>query len=473
MARGTPAAGQRRRWWKPTLLGCVAMPTVICGIGFFTCTRQIAGIGSRLPDEVKKLRAMGIQTEAGDLSPSPPVSDAQNAAPLYHSIFLQLDSIRKDPAQEDLVKLLDGFAMSSDASTKLPQVLQALQTHQGIYNEADKLGAKSGLDFKRDYRQGFALLFPEFAHQKRLVKWQCGRARALWMTANRDAAIQTLRNAYQIGTHLNGDEFLIGHLVYLATQAICHRTLQLFLEEARDDPGTLKKLKSLLESIPPQGNLRRALGGEVALGREGIRSLKGTQSLTAMAQSIGDPATQGIGWLDRLLANDGVRQMYEVKYLEAWRKIFERMPKDQEDWTGFKDEMVRISAQIEADRSFENILNRILFPIFGDAIDASAKQVAERRLAKLSIELLLMRPTGLPANLNKFGRLATDPFTGKPMGYKREGRAFKIWSVGPDRADQGGVARKPGTTGGNQGIDLVMGFDMSIPQLQPNESTRR
>lgn len=473
MARGTPATGQRRRYWKPILLGCFTVPLLACGIGFFVLSKQISNIGSQAPAEVTKLRAMGVQTEPADLNPDVPVDDAKNAAPIYQSLAYQLEALQDDPTKKDLVKLLDTFSVSQNATGELPRVLQALQTHQPLFLEADKLGAKSGYDLKRDYTKGFALLFPEFASMKRLAKWQCSRARAQWMSADRDGALKTLRNAYQIGNHLDTDEFLIGHLVYLATQAICHRTLEGFLTDARNDPAMLGKFKALLAGIPAQGNLRRSLGGEVVLGRVGIRTIRGVNSLSSMANTGGAPANNGMEWLDRLLMNASVQRMYEAKYLEAWRKAFERMPKDQEDWTGLKAAMEETTAKIDRDRSFENILNRILFPVFGDAVDASANQVAERRLAKLSIELLLMRQKGLPKDLSSFGKLAIDPFTGKSMLYKREGRAFKIWSVGPDRVDQGGVARKPGSGSGNEGIDLVMGYDMPIPQAQPNDSPNR
>jgi hypothetical protein len=37
-----------------------------------------------------------------------------------------------------------------------------------------------------------------------------------------------------------------------------------------------------------------------------------------------------------------------------------------------------------------------------------------------------------------------DPFDGKPLRYRREGTGFRLWSIGPDRKDDGGVEGKPG-----------------------------
>ena len=45
-----------------------------------------------------------------------------------------------------------------------------------------------------------------------------------------------------------------------------------------------------------------------------------------------------------------------------------------------------------------------------------------------------------------------DPYSNRPLGYRREGAGCVLWSVGPDRKDDGGVA----LSAGKKQLDLVV-----------------
>lgn len=455
-----------RGWKKPLLLGCFGIPLLTCGIGGGILCNSLSRTASKLPEEVAKLKALGVPTEVADLAPDPAVSEADNAASLYQTISLQLEAIEGDRTKKDLVKLLDTFGASETPQPDLGKVLQAIQTHQSLFSDADKLATKTQIDFKRDYSKGAMVLFPEFADMKRIVKWQCSRARAQWMTGDRAAALKTLRAAFRVGEHSSQEPHMIGQLVCMALTAICHRTLETFITDARNEPVVLLQMEAMLTALKDRSDMRKAFGGEVVMGRASIQTLKGTGIFSSLGGMTDDPNLRDVRWLDTLLSAPQMKGVFEFRYVEAWRLTFDAIPKDTEDWNGFSQAVDQRLQAIEKNKSLDNILNRILFPVMVQAVDASAKQVAERRLELLSLKLLQTRSQGLPANLASYGKLAIDPFTGKQMGYQRNGKAFKIWSIGPDRIDQGGIARAKGQQG-NEGIDIVMGFDMPIQKAQP------
>lgn len=455
-----------RGWKKPLLIGCFGIPLLTCGIGGGLLCNSLSRTASKLPEEVTKLKALGVPTEVADLAPSPAVSESDNAASLYQSIGYQLEAIEKDAAQKDLVKLLDTFGASESPQPNLAKVLVALQDHQSIFSDADKLSAKPRIDFKRDYSKGMMVLFPEFADMKRIAKWQCSRARAQWMSGNRTDAMKTLRTAFRVGEHCTQEPHTIGQLVCMAVTAICHRTLEKFMTDARNDPVLLRQMETMLTGLKDRSDMRVAFGGEIVMGRATIKGLKGSGSFKAMGEIMGDPNLRDAGWIDALMSAPQMKGVFEFRLVEAWRLTFDAIPKDPEDWNGFSRAVEQRMLAIDNNKSLDNLLNRILFPVMVQAVDASAKQVAERRLELLSLKLLQTRSQSLPANLASFGKLAIDPFTGKQMGYQRNGKAFKIWSIGPDRIDQGGVGRAKGQQG-NKGIDIVMGFDMPIPKANP------
>ncbi len=205
--------------------------------------------------------------------------------------------------------------------------------------------------------------------------------------------------------------------------------------------------------------MRRALFGELVMGRIGIQNIRSIRETEMMltGEDLSHP-------LDRFTVQDpSVRRMFEAKLVEAWRKFFEAAPKDPTDFKGINKALAALDAKISADNSLENKLNQILFPVFSQAGNAALKIQGQQRMNLLAVKLLRLRPTGLPTSLKAFGTLAIDPMTEKQMGYDRKGNGFKLWIAGQDGIDNGGVAYIPSTGMSRTGTDIVLGFDIGLP----------
>jgi hypothetical protein len=97
----------------------------------------------------------------------------------------------------------------------------------------------------------------------------------------------------------------------------------------------------------------------------------------------------------------------------------------------------------DIERETRHPLNQILLPVFAQASDKEASEVAIMRLVgcTAAIRLHKLRTGKYPASLEalQLGEMIMDPFSGKPFVYKTDPRfGFLLYSVSQNRVDDGG-----------------------------------
>jgi hypothetical protein len=95
-------------------------------------------------------------------------------------------------------------------------------------------------------------------------------------------------------------------------------------------------------------------------------------------------------------------------------------------------------------------LAKVLFFTWSRVMHKAADFHALQRLGQVAVALRLYRhehgryPETLEELVPKYlPSLPVDPFDGKPLRYKRLAKGFKVWSVGWDMKDDGGVWGTP------------------------------
>lgn len=445
-----------RNWLKISCIGCVGAPCLmlLLTFGFVKC--QVGKIGNTLEPELAKLRGMGIPTEPDQLKPNPPVPDNENAAPLYTEIFKEQAEFGKKNRLD--VRYLNEY---TGAAADNAAYAQASKRYDSIFRKIDRISEFKQIDFKHDYNKGFDLMFPEFTEIKGISKVLSPRTRFQVGRGEFDAALKNIETQLTIVDHLSEEPLLIGALVAIALQSIAYANTEFFLGAIKDNQPMLAKTEAVLLRHQKLPNMRQALVGELVLGRLAIRSIKSWNDLTMISDS-GEPSALQRS-LDRVTMNDpAFRKMFEAKQVQTWREFFESAPKGPREYAGYDKAMEALDKKLEADQSLENRVNQLLFPLFSQAGKAMLRCQAQQRLELIAVKLLRMRPTGLPKDLKQFGDLAIDSSTGKPMGYVRKGRGFKVWIAGHDGVDNGG---KPFVSGmsSRAGTDQVLGFDIGLP----------
>jgi hypothetical protein len=95
------------------------------------------------------------------------------------------------------------------------------------------------------------------------------------------------------------------------------------------------------------------------------------------------------------------------------------------------------------------VLTRMLVPALGRVFEVDVTMAARLECARaaLTVERYRAAEGGLPEKLEDLvpkylEAVPTDPFDGKPLRYRRLEKGYMIYSVGPDRMDNGGAERE-------------------------------
>ncbi len=104
-----------------------------------------------------------------------------------------------------------------------------------------------------------------------------------------------------------------------------------------------------------------------------------------------------------------------------------------EDWIEYEQEKV--------EREARGVLTNALLPALARAAEAAAQADARRRLAQFACALASHRAGfgTVPDDLDEWASIfRPDPFDGKPLKWTSTDEALVLYSVGPDRKDDGG-----------------------------------
>ncbi len=447
-----------KSWWKISCIGCVGLPCLSLMLAFGWIKCQIGKEGDKLEPELAKLKKMGIPTEPEELNPKPPVTDAENAALLYRQVDEALQKVKSSETQR-VVRLIGEY---TGAPGDRADYIASLQKHKAVFDLIEPLRNKPRVDFKRDYSKGFDILLAEYGQLKSLTKLLSARI-VYWIDQkNYDRALRDLELQYVIANHLSEEPMLIGGLVCIALNAIAHASLDRFLYAIQDNQPMLAKTEAMLTRHQRVPSIRKAFYGEMVLGRVAIQNIKSWKDFE-MSLTGEEPERGSFdrSWDRMTIGDPKVKKMFEARAVAMWREFFESFPKDETDWLAYNKAAEAMEKKIEADQSIQNKINQELFPVFSQASSAFAKADASHRVALLNVKLLRKRPTGLPADLSAYKTLAVDPFDGKPIRYLRQGRGFKVWSIGADLADNKGTKMAPGVK--FKDTDIVLGYSIGFP----------
>lgn len=423
--------------------------------GWIKC--QVGKIGDQLPIEVAALKKMGVPVEPGDLAPNPPIPPGENAKDLLEEVIADLKKAKEDSgyrAARNAIGNRPGLT-----STDKALVVDAVANFRPFLVKADGLAKYHRLDFQRDYNLGAALMFPEYAEMKELATWQAARSRVCVQNGDYRQSLTALKSAFAIGRLCFEEPTIIAALVGVAISNIAHAALENHLEAIKANQPALAEVRTMLESLPGEFDIKWSLAGELVMSRIFIQTLRDWNQLYGFDGSLEGNDASTPDPIDRLTLGDpAVRRMFEGQYLQLWRKAHEKMPKSNSDWRAIQATLNSLEMSVEKDNSAQNYLNKVLFPVFSQFANSAGLYQSRHRLALLAVRLLQDRPQGLPAGLSKYGNLAIDPMDGKPIRYDRKGGGFKIWSVGRDEIDNNGVKFYPGTGMSNQNVDEVLHF---------------
>ncbi len=408
----------------------VAIP-VVCGLGGWIATAITErNARAEVEREAAKLKALGIPTTPGEFVRNVPLQ--QNAAPIYQRALTVSKALGSTKIQS--------FRGTSIKPEELVEYRRYVIDQAPALDLVREASEKPDCSWNRDWSLGPLLLLPEYAELKGFGKLAASRAYLEAESGNYEASMQWLMVGRRVASHAR-EPILIACLVSVAIDSIMLNEFQQQLCQYGDKPAFRVAAAKFLEQPVPLPSVREGMKGEVMLVRTtmaGIEQGRKGFDPSAMFGFGTEPDAQTKAYM-YAFRFPFVRAAIEAKSLKRYREMFEAIGEG-----GFKKEqqvMADLDTKIIADRSLLGTLAGIFYPVFAQAGQAMTRLEAQRRISKAALDIW-----DLKAKAGVFPKAFTasvDPFTDKPLVYKKAGDRFQLYSVGANKTDDGGMA-KPG-----------------------------
>lgn len=415
----------------------VVVSLLVCGTGTVVAGRYLDFISAsrELPDAVTKAKAVGIPWTAKDLQPNPPVADADNAAPLLTKMG---DAFRTNKAINAALEALkkDDYA---EASKQLASCSVGLRL-------ATEAAAKPGVDFKRDWDLGPQLLFPEFAGIKQGVKAVGVRALVRANSGDTTGTLADLKSMGSLARHAGSEPILIGMLVGIACNAIRDKDIERIAALWKDSPQGLKALEATTTADRYKPNIGNAMRGEAWFGVSTTRNFSLLGGMKALSPSSDDTPTPKLDptKIKRDGLPDGVKdRAFMARHLQAWTKAWPTITNPNLDAVEATKPLEEMSQSVEKEPGLSYLLLKIMFPVFSQAGAAAVRAEAMDNATVALIRVLEYKHQhgAFPRHLAEAKADLMDPFTKKTLRYKRSREGVRIYSLGFDKVDDGGLSR--------------------------------
>lgn len=302
------------------------------------------------------------------------------------------------------------------------------------------------------------ILIPHLAEFRRLAYSLRSRAYLHAEGGRYEDAFDDVKVCYRLGQHLKGDKTLIEQLVGIAIEALAVQTLRGILSEHQMDSATLTKLQEdfeqmiadedftmsfKFEKLTKYDEIQRCFtadrlgGGHISL--EGLRRYQmlageGISDFAVLERFLMAP-------LHILFTHPNKQESREMadRYNTYWEKIAHKTP------ARIRAESIDINKEaMEIIKG--NILLEMLAPAYSRVIEISYRLPADVGSTLTIIALLRYRQTKgyYPESLSELvtagylKELPMDPFSDRPVVYKKTDDDFILYSVGPNFIDDGG-----------------------------------
>lgn len=414
---------------------------------------------NRLDQELAKLKTLQIPTTPEEMRRA--VDANMNAAPQYR---LAIEALRRHGRSAPAPP-------TSSTSTSVDQVLTP-PYREWVEANAETLGiletaaAKPLCDFNRAWEKGANLLLPEFVEMKSFVKLAVAKSRYAADAHDYKNSFHWLEVARRVGVHAR-EPLLIGQLVAIACESITLAELQRQIYAHGSDANFRTCARQYMTQMGDLASLRDGLKGEAMFTHVTMAQLaSGTMQmsdLVHLSDGGGAPSNEP-GLSERLLVMGfklpGVRQDAEAKVLGSYRRTVERIGTDPNDYKKVLEGSSKLDQTfMDQDRTLSGQMAGIFVPVFSQAGVAIAKMEVNRRLTLCGLELFEIKaktgafPTSLPASAS----WSIDPFSDSLFLYAAGSSTFKLYSVGPNKKDDGGHPRF-GMSGTSKSTDDIEFF---------------
>jgi len=401
--------------------------TAGCTVAMLIPTIILGGFAIRWAQGMAKWDAEADQFPTVAEIRGPAIPDAENAALVYQQAW---EALELTDEQEELLRTSEDpevLAPTLDANSEALRLL-----HQAAQME------KCRFEPVYEEEEGIVAPIPEMPHLEKLRSLKpLLRAFAGVRATSGDsrAALSSVEDQVRLTGHLlqqpNG---LIAVLTALDHLRAGSGSLELVLAADDSSPSASADLRDALEDLEPAAGLEFALKMDMAYGIEIIEETERRAKEQIRQQTGRPPRDRGMIWGGFMALNRATFAREMFGYIERAQLPWREMPEETVELPG---------------KSPGAMFTAILLPVFQAAPSRDDMlAIREMMLVALDVSAFVAENGRLPESLDKLPQseepgYAFDPFSGERLRYEPgEDRAFKLWSVGRDLHDSGGISRQ-------------------------------
>ena len=401
--------------------------------------------GRQLEDRRNQMRRRGEPVTVADLAPKA-VPDSKNAAFVYRKAF-RLAGKPNDSALRPIIVYLSSQDRLADWAKLGPAIRKQVHDAAPLYPLIRQAISYPKCVFPVKWSDGPAALFPHLSELRQLDELQIAKAIVEAKDGDMRAAVDDLRIALRVSEATQNEPSLIAQLVRFAAIGRCFAAMN---DISNTHPLTSEQAYTMygeLSAISLKSDFIRAMRSERAMSAWMFDAVRKDWETVRI---LTGPDYEPPGRISRILhgATNPIRG-----YL--WRPL---SYKDEMICLDLWDEQLRLLslpypefARRKTDLDPESIApryaigTRAFFPVFARLPEMRYRAEARLTIAGAAMALQACKdrfgfyPPSLGELKTRIGwPLPDDPFTGRPLVYKRVGAGFRLYSLGPNMKDDGG-----------------------------------
>jgi len=393
--------------------------------------------GHMVRRKLADIKASGGALTMRELAPTVPPGEP-NAADIYQRAF---DAFRISTDDQDILFNFD--APPTEERTHLAR--EVIAANEDYYELLDRASRVPACAFPVDWDAGFEMTFPHLADMRQAARMLRVRAEVLAHDGDMDSAVASCAIVFRIAEHAKMEPTLIGQLVAYAIQLFAGDGLENVLSQGTPSIEVSRKLYQQVAAIDQKAPFMRAIQGERACTIWVFDYVRRAIPGDLFEQLFG-PSEPWLfwkmrGWRLYRTAGRPLLNLDEVTSLNLWEEYNAGL---SAAWPESNERLERTTVTIDRIPIYRGFLTKMVFPVFARANwrrDQMTAMIGNAQIA-LALEAFKAEHGRYPdtlADLAEEGwKLPTDPFTGGPHHYRREGAGFVVWSTGQDMDDDNG-----------------------------------
>ncbi|MFZ0033906.1 MAG: hypothetical protein WAK60_02810 [Sedimentisphaerales bacterium] len=396
----------------------------------------------------------------------PQVQDEDNAWPYYEkaiTLFVKPD--------DELGKIVNASSehpsLGGLSDEEQQKIRKWVELNESAWQEFAAGSSKSycyreyGYDPNDQEKSLFSVLLPHLAATRNLARLGIWHARIHTDANQPQQAIENCIVIARVGSHWQGKGILVEQLVGIAISGLAYGEILNIVEAKSLSSADLKHLQQQLVQIYPQGYPLMNMEGERLCFMDTVQHL-----FTEGGPGGGHLAPRKLDYLKDITDSGHEAGMVRLSFYTAAAMVHAGRDKTIDKGNEIYDRMGKLAKMSPYERrisdpnAVENMISALpkyrffLLQFLSPAVDrASEMAYRGRALHQTTVTVLALKRWRLekneyPAKLDELvtaeylKELPMDPYTDKPLIYKKTDDNFTLYSVGPNFKDDGGQPGK-------------------------------